>query len=146
MINLIELESKLKNQIKDEKPFVLYSLPGSKEVKMLLQKVSKLDVIQDFFESGFAFVSFERKKQLLISRSNSEEASFEIAADDVSNDTSYLKDDAQPSAKANFEKIVAKAIAAIEKGEFGKVVLSRKETQNIDGSKFFEIYLRVLKT
>ena len=145
MIDLIELESKLKNQIKDEKPFVLYSLPGSKQVKVLMQKESKLDIIEDFSESGFAFVSFDRKKQLLISRSNSEETSFKIEADYVSNDTSYLKDDDQPSAKANFEKIVTKAIAAIENGDFGKVVLSRKEFQNVDGSKFFEIYLRVLK-
>ena len=146
MIDLIELESTLKNQIQDQKPFVLYSLPGSKEVKVLLQKESKLDIIEDFSESGFAFVSFDRKKQLLISLSNSEEATFEIAADYVSNNTSYRKDDAQPSAKANFEKIVAKAIVAIENGEFGKVVLSRKETQNVDESKSFEIYLRVLKT
>ena len=146
MINLIELESKLKNQIKDDKPFVLYSLPGSKEVKVLLQKDSKLDVIQDFSECGFAFVSFDRKKQLLISRSNSEEASFEIEAADISNDSSCLKVDAQPSAKANFEKIVTKAIEAIGNGDFGKVVLSRKESQNIDGLKFFEIYLRVLRT
>ncbi len=146
MIDLTELESKLKNQIKDEKPFVLYSLQGSSEVKMLLQKNSEQDEIVDFTESGFAFVSFDRKKQLLISRSNSEEASFEIAAVYVSNAASCLNDDAHPSAKAKFEIIVAKAIAAIENGDFGKVVLSRKESQNIDGSKFFEIYLRVLKT
>ncbi len=146
MIDLIELEAKLKNQIKDEKPFVLYSLQGSTEVKMLLQKDSKQDTIIDFSESGFVFVSFDRKKQLLISRSNAEEENFKTEAVYISNSASYLKDDAQPSAKANFQKIVAKAIAAIENGEFGKVVLSRKECQNIDGSQFFEIYLRVLKT
>ena len=146
MIDLIELESKLKNQIKDEKPFVLYSLQGSSEVKMLLQKDSKQEIIRDFSESGFAFVSFDRKNQLLILRSNSVEESFEIAADNVLNNTSFQNDDAQLSTKANFEKIVAKAIAAIGNGEFGKVVLSRKELQKVDGSKFFEIFLRALKT
>lgn len=146
MIDLIELEGKLKNQIKDQKAFVLYSLQGSTEVKVLLQKDSNQDHIRDFSESGFAFVSFDRKKQFLISRSNSEETSFEIDADYFSNDARSFDDFANPSAKANFEQIVAKAITEIENGEFAKVVLSRKEVQNIYGSKFFEIYLRVLKT
>ena len=146
MIDLIELESKLKHQIKSEKPFVLYSLQGSSEVNMLLQKDSKQYEIVDFSESGFAFVSFDRKQQLLILSSNSEESSFEIDANYFSNDARSFDDIADASAKANFEHIVAKAITEIESGEFAKVVLSRKGIQNIDGSKFFEIYLRVLKT
>lgn len=126
----------IKNQFKSKLPFVCYCKPNSDKLIALLQHADDLYEL-DNDKSGFAFVSFDNQKRYLIPENKSN-----IIFDTVSNSDfifensftseSNLKD------KINFENLVKRGVESIQKGSFEKVVLSRKETVEVD---FFDVEL-----
>ena len=113
-------------------PFVAYSLPNTFEIKALLQKDTVLHKIENYEESGFVFAPFDvRKDAILIPYSKSRilltldeiiEEEKETVSFDINND------------KEHHVHLVNKGIDAIEKGQFKKVVLSRREKLALEGS------------
>lgn len=114
--------SKVKKQIEEGLPFVLYVLPNQNKLCGLFQHN---DSIHNFkSESGFVFASFNDDKKYVIPLESSdflkEEFNFDFA-----NQTEILINYSE-NEKNHFEDIVQKAVSSIQNGDFEKVVLSRK--------------------
>lgn len=126
----------IKNQFKSKLPFVCYCKPNCDKMIALLQHNDDLYELHND-KSGFAFVSFDNQKRYLIPENKSD-----IIFETVSNadfifennftSESNLKD------KIDFENLVKKGVKEIQNGNFEKVVLSRKETIEVD---FFDVEL-----
>lgn len=132
------LFEKLKNQLQQKLPFVVYCKPNSDKIIAFFQRNEVLYPLND--DAGFAFVAFNSKHKYCIPESQSDiffekRALKEYVLTSV-NDVSYLKND-----KQNFEKIVLKALQSIQDKAIKKVVLSRIETiaiENFDVEKAFK--------
>lgn len=118
---------KVKQQQQQNLPFVLYCKPNSDVIIGMFQQNDNFYEVVDFTEKGFVFSSFDGNKNYIIPEENSEIKRFAFDKKEISENE---KEFVSPNeiAKANFERLVAKGIEAIQKNEFQKVVLSRKET------------------
>jgi len=116
-------------------PFVLYCKPNSDTVIGMFQQNDTLYQVADYNEKGFVFASFDGNQTYLISENQSDISTVIWNEKKVS---TLEKKYATPndSDKNNFEKIVAKGIQAIENDEFKKVVVSRKETVDLNHFDF----------
>jgi len=130
------LFQKLKEQFNNKLPFVCYCKPSSDKIIALFQKDTTLHDLEQQ-QSGFAFVSFDNKKRYLIPDNNSD-IYFEIVSNSDFIFENTLKFETNLEDKANFESLVKKGIDSIQNGAFEKVVLSRKETTQVD---YFDIEL-----
>jgi len=143
--------TKLETQIQNGNPFVAYRYPNDKNglTKALLQDSGKTYRTSVFNESGFVFAPFESDNNaFFIPSENAESINTEYAAD---KDSEEKKEDqdfppvfTNAEAKIQHEKLVQEGIDAIEKGEFKKVVLSRKEDVQTQ-LKALEIFKNLLK-
>ena len=121
---------KANKQYRQNLPFIIYKKPNNNNIKGLFQQNGTLFTTTDCIEKGFVFTSFDNSKTVLIPENQSETISavfqenkniFSQKVDNTTND----------KAKNKFENLVAKGIQAIEKEQFKKVVLSRKETVDL---------------
>ena len=121
---------KVKNQLVQNLPFVLYKKPKNSNIIGLFQKNDTVFSVTNFTEKGFVFASFDGSKTFLIPENESEIVSAIFQKKEI---TILEKDQDIPNetAKNQFETLVAKGIQAIENNEFKKVVLSRKESLNL---------------
>lgn len=108
------------------KPFAINAVPGSQTVTARFQRSANLYVAEDFTQAGFIFCAFDGKKRFLIPDATSDVMSKTFAAEYGASEEIQWPE--YTEAKAPFENLVAKAVGEIEKGLFGKVVLSRRET------------------
>lgn len=114
--------SKVKMQLEQNLPFVLYLIPYQKTICGLFQKNNS---IHDFIgQSGFVIASFDDYKKYVIPSESSYSIEEEFSFDAV-NQTEVLMNYSE-NEKKHFEDIVQKAITSIQNGNFEKVVLSRK--------------------
>ncbi|WP_395052297.1 chorismate-binding protein [Flavobacterium sp.] len=135
-----EIFKKAKEHFNSRLPFVVYCKPNSDKTIALFQKNDDLFELDSTSQSGFAFVSFNNLKRYLIP-DNYCEVYFEnnnatdfIISSNIEN--SYTEID-----KVNFEKLVQKGVDSINNNQFEKVVLSRKESvelQNFDFENAFK--------
>ena len=125
-----ELFRKAKIQLKNKLPFVIYAKPDSDKCIALFQKNDSLFTIDNYEVSGFAFVSFDNLKRVIIPESESD-IYFEKISDITYHFNDYFKGEFNEKDKIDFEKLVNSGIEAIKNNEFEKVVLSRKEVVNI---------------
>ena len=118
---------KAKEQLELQLPFVLYKKPNLTTVIGVFQKNDNLFLVDDFTEKGFVFASFDGNQTVIIPQNQSEVQQEEIDENQTVffNNTVFFTDE---SDQIEFEKLITKGIQAIEKEEFKKVVLSRKET------------------
>ena len=126
----------IKNQFKSKLPFVCYCKPNSDKLIALLQHTDDLYEL-DNDKSGFAFVSFDNQKRYLIPENKSNIifdtiSNFDFIFENSFTSESNLKD------KIDFENLVKRGVESIQNGNFEKVVLSRKETVEVD---FFDVEL-----
>lgn len=131
-----------RNWFSQKLPFVLYCKPNSNKLVGIFQKNDALFEITDYTETGFAFVSFDGKNKYLIPKKESDVYIVTVTETDCFID-SEVDLHYNLEAKVAFEHLVAKGIQAIEKNQFKKVVLSRKETLEIERFDF-EIMLKKL--
>ena len=134
------IADKAKKHFKQKLPFVLYCKPNSGEVIGFFQENDTLFETADFNEKGFVFASFDGTKTVIIPEAKSEviyealqKKEIEIQEKKRSLQTEIDKD--------NFEVLVGKGIQAIKDNQFKKVVLSRKESvdlQNFDLIQAFQ--------
>lgn len=112
-------------------PFVAYSLPNTFETKAVLQKDKALYKIEDYNETGFVFAPFDiRKDAILMPYSKSRTL---LTLDDIV----IEKEEEKVHFDINNDEphhlhLVEKGIESINKGELQKVVLSRKETLDLE--------------
>lgn len=123
-------------------PFVLYCKPNSSDLVGFFQKNKQLFEVSDFTEKGFVFANFDGNQSVLFPEREcdifQEEISFEseiLIPEILERSENGIKD---------FEVVVEKAIAAINEGDFEKVVLSRKETLEYEYFDFLEVFQKML--
>ncbi len=116
---------KIREQIKNQLPFVCYCKPNSDTIISLLQKNDTL-VPWNSSEIGFVFVSFDNEKRYIIPENQSDILYEKLQVTDFiyPKHRDFAVDELK---KEHFENLVAKAVFEIEAGTFEKVVLSRKE-------------------
>lgn len=135
---------KIKNHLKENLPFVMYSKPNSNRIVSIFQHDDALHEINDFTERGFAFVSFDGTKKYYISDNNTLIYIDYVKKYDFEFSEKELRFDEMN--KQNFQKLVQKGIDAIEDNQFEKVVLSRIEQTEIldfDVVKNFKMLLHL---
>lgn len=133
---------KIQSQLAQHLPFVAYRKPGTNAVAMLFQEDATLHTITDYSESGFVFAPFNSARKTLYIP-----AQHHLIHPWEKQDT--LPQPAPPETTSDSRKeahlqLVSKGIAAIKKGRFKKVVLSRKETIPLPGPEVPEIYKKLL--
>ncbi|MDI9256629.1 isochorismate synthase [Flavobacterium sedimenticola] len=123
---MTDLFLKLITQREQNLPFVLYVKPHSERIVGLFQQNDHLYFLEDFKAKGFVFAPFDGSLIPIIPQNQSEVYVEKIQATDyiLSGNPTAVTDEV---AKADFEKLVQKGVDAIAAGQFGKVVLSRKE-------------------
>ena len=145
-----EFFSLLEDQMVRNFPFVAYKDPASRSgsTKALLQNSPDAYKTKDYSRSGFLFAPFDDQKEAILIPQ--EKSKF---LETIFTETEELKlstgvDYSNSGAEVEKEKhinLVQKGIDAIHKGEFQKVVLSRKEvleSGNLDALKLFQRLLK----
>ena len=128
MISYLE---KTQNHFEKNLPFVVYRKPNENKIFGVYQANDNLFQINDFQEKGIAFCSFDGNQNFIIPIDKSETFVFNNEFIDIISNSNIdvFKNNKE---KLAFEKIVSNAIEIIKKGDFKKLVLSRKETVAID--------------
>ncbi|MET2985455.1 isochorismate synthase [Aureibaculum conchae] len=121
---------KAEDALKSELPFVVYRHPKSDFIKAIFQKTDTLFYAKDYQESGFVFAPFDnREPSILFPFSESARFNAEIIKsfiEDKRNET--ILESSSEDSKAKHIDLVKEGIKFLEKNNFKKVVLSRKET------------------
>lgn len=123
-----------------EKPFVLFSKPNSKQLIGVFQKNMNHYKTSDFTEAGFVFAPFHGEEALLIPLEFSEiifETHIESPFIETKIDEVITRNEKEQEA---FEGLVTRGIEAINRGVFGKVVLSRKEAVPYQATDLFALF------
>ncbi len=142
----------IENQWSAKLPFVAYRKPNTSELKAMLQDDTQLHTISDFTENGFVFAPFDsREEAFLIPLKQSEVLSvtydhydFSDPVIEIQNIPSEENKNQQVDKLAHISR-VEQGIEAINKDNFSKVVLSRRENiQNVDADPVI-IFNRLLQ-
>jgi isochorismate synthase len=138
------IETKVKNQLQDDLPFVLYSKPNSEEIIGFFQHNNTLFEVNDFTEKGFIMANFDGSKTHLIPESESEVVHFILDKKELKLSLEELGN-LNPIAENNFERLVAKGIVAIQNDEFKKVVVSRTETIELTSFDVMDTFQKLVQ-
>lgn len=105
----------------EQKPFVCYVKPNESVWNLLLQQNEEL--VEFTHQAGFVFIPFQEGKQVVIPFEGNLflQGNFENQIKKTAESFT-----AESNQKQSFENLVANGVAAIQSGEFDKVVLSRK--------------------
>ncbi len=139
----LELMDKVSAQFRDRLPFVVYRKPNHTRVTALFQKDNTLHSVSDFTETGFVMAAFEWKPTILLRPDEKHEADFDFGTPlNCKSDTEIQIDLEQKKVHLD---LVQKGIAAIQQGDFKKVVLSRKIEVDFNESPL-ELFQSLLPT
>ncbi|WP_460576320.1 isochorismate synthase [Flavobacterium koreense] len=136
------LFQKVKEQFNNKLPFVSYCKPNSDKIIAFLQKNDALFELEND-KSGFAFVSFDNQKRYLIPEDNSDIYFEEVSNSDFILENTF-KSETNLEDKNKFESLVKKGIDSIQNCTFEKVVLSRKETTQVDNFDIELVFKKLL--
>ncbi len=141
----MEIHQKWQEHFDNRLPFVLYRKPNSSTLISIFQQNDTLYFVENFQEKGFVFAPFDGEKNVLIPANQSQIVVTSLGQA-TSNKVVLQKDEKEDeTAKSRHINLVQKAIDAIEKGEFNKVVLSRKETVLLTQFDLFKVFQKLLE-
>lgn len=137
---------KCQDQYHRKLPFVLYRKPNENQVIGLLQSNDQLFLVSDFQEKGFVFAPFDGDEIVLLPENNCEVSvsSFAVITNEIEN-VLKVEIDNNPT-KLKHINLVENAVKAIKKGDFTKVVLSRKEAVALSNFDLFDTFNRLAQT
>ena len=138
------IAEKAKNHFKQSLPFVLFCKPNSDKVVGLFQKNDSLFETTNFTEKGFVFASFDGNKTVLIPEEESDILFGVIQQKEIDIQEKHLNFQDE-SVKRNFEILVNKGIEAIKNNQFQKVVLSRKESIDVENFDLIEAFYNLVQ-
>jgi isochorismate synthase len=143
---LLELKifQKIARSYQEKQPFVVYRKPNTKEILSVFQKNDSLFLVDDFTHRGFVFAPFDATRRPVFFPSNqsdffTEEIDF---GNEIIVENQFIE---TPSQKQHHQKIVEKAIDEIKKGRFQKIVISRKESLQLDFFDVVSVYKKLLQ-
>lgn len=133
-------------------PFVVYRKPNTLQVKAMLQKDEKLNIINDYTENGFVFSPFNAEEDAVIIPFETSEiikSDFVISSTSAtlcinSVETSHDDNNSSPNGKIEHIQLVQKGIDVIKSKDLKKVVLSRCEVQELSEENPLDIFKRLL--
>lgn len=144
---MTDLFLKIKTQQEQHLPFVLYSKPNTESIIGLFQNNDHLYFVEDFNAKGFVFAPFDGDNYVFFPEEHlhiiTEE--FQLNIQDLPS-SSFDEKDLDQAAKTSFEELVQTAVARISSGYFQKVVLSRKETINVDNFDVEVLFKKMLNS
>ncbi len=134
----------LRNQYHKKLPFVAYRKPNDDNLKAVFQYDTVIHKVKNFEESGFVFAPFDSEKQtILIPFDHCISALFDQnklkQAKKSETISSHFNKD-----RLKHEKLITKAINAINAKKLEKVVLSRKETIAINNNNPIDLFISLL--
>ncbi|TDT44840.1 isochorismate synthase [Maribacter spongiicola] len=137
-----ELFERAENCLKEQLPFVLYSKPNDIELIGVFQNNDAVHKVKDFTETGFVFAPFDLSSNAIVLKMDAvEKVQLNRSHESVPIENNSLKNNSEE--KSRYTKLISNAIDKIHKGEFNKVVLSRKIEVDCKDD-YFDIYLRIL--
>ncbi|MEZ4859358.1 MAG: isochorismate synthase [Flavobacteriaceae bacterium] len=132
----------LKEQYQKKFPFVIYSLPNSQEVTVILQNNNTLYDPKDFSERAFLFYPFyKNQKSYCIPKEFSKVRKQNLTLRELEPLTLAVKESLLE--KKEYEALVSKALLFIKERHAQKVVVSRKTTFSISKIDFDVILYRL---
>ncbi|WP_036153627.1 chorismate-binding protein [Maribacter forsetii] len=138
-----ELFHRAENCLKEQLPFVLYSKPNESELVGVFQNNDDVHKVMDFTETGFVFAPFDVNSDAILMKMDAvEKVPFNL------NDEFQVSEknipESEATEKGRYLNLISKAIERIGKGDFNKVVLSRKIEVDVRDN-YFEVYQRILQ-
>lgn len=140
---MTDLFVKVKAQLENQLPFVLYAKPNADRMIGVFQGNDNLYFLEDFCEKGFVFAPFDGDVIPYIPQSEADiyvekisESDFLLTANPTFN--------ADEATQKSFEDLVTQGVEAIQKGLFDKVVLSRKETVAIPSFEIATVFKKLI--
>ena len=140
----MKIFSKIAASYKENKPFVVYRKPNTKEVLALFSKNDSLFLLDDFSESGFVFAPFDAKEKPIFFTFK-ESDFFTERVDFIEEPILKNKVFETEYQRENHQKIVEKAIDEIKNEHLKKVVISRKETLQLQNFDFVSAFKKLLQ-
>lgn len=129
-----EIRSKIQVQRELNLPFVIYKKPNQQKVVGYFQQNDHLYLVNNFSEKGFIMAPFDNLDGIILFPEKESEIIQEQISESKESLENYSEVVAEPSkvAQLDFELLVQKSLAAIQKGILLKVVVSRKEKVAIE--------------
>lgn len=128
---MTDILNKAHFQFRQNLPFVLYNKPNAKECVGIFQENDDLFLVDDYTETGFVFAPFDENEIVLIPEDRSIILVEDFEINVIPEIAFHAVGNKNNEDKAQFEALVQKAVDAIGKGSFDKVVLSRKEATTL---------------
>ncbi|AFL82038.1 isochorismate synthase family protein [Aequorivita sublithincola DSM 14238] len=115
---------KISNHYNEKLPFVVYSLPQSGSISVLLQKNDSLNTIENLGGNGFVFAPFEYKGfSYFIDENDSEKHQFDFKSEAIESISVAVSEDI--SEQNTYIKLLSKTIETIKGSRANKIVISR---------------------
>ncbi len=132
------------NAYQNNLPFVAYRKPNTTTIKGVFLQNNTLFYTQNYTESGFVFAPFDDKYPSVLfpfTKAKRLEETF-ISTKIISEKNDFPFDD---DSKENHINLIKRGLETIEKGQFKKVVLSRKEDVKLIDFDIFTTFKKLLQ-
>ena len=139
------LFKKVEHHFNQKLPFVVYNKPNSDKIIGVFQVDDEVHHTKNFDEKGFVFASFDGKKNIVIPHHQSQIITAHFEAFSIDKNPNTYQESQSEEAKSQFIELVQKGIDAIQNGDFGKVVLSRKESLLYPDFNLIQAFKKILK-
>ncbi len=139
--------SKLHRHKQQQLPFVLFLNPGDETVKAYLQNDNTLNLNSNFNKSGFVFAPFDIDTKESVWFYDDECQILETDTSEfefISNRPVFRENELYQ--QLFHQKNVSKAIQEIENGDLYKVIISRKEIQQLGHIDIFQVFQNICLT
>ncbi|GAA4974134.1 chorismate-binding protein [Algibacter aquimarinus] len=137
----------IKQQFDNKLPFVAYRKPNQEQLIARLQYNTDLYFVKDFSEQGFVFSPFENIEETVIIPNKASKVIYghQTYQDPLDIDKSKFDESSLENSKAKHINLIQEGIEAIKNSELKKVVLSRRETIDLNEKNPIEIFKNLTK-
>lgn len=139
------LFKKIEYHFNQKLPFAVYNKPNAKKIIGVFQVDDTVHYVENFEEKGFVFASFDGKKNVVIPYNQSQILTENFEGFSIDESSKTFEEIQSNDDKSNYIKLVQKGIDAIHNGDFGKVVLSRKESLLYSDFDLITAFKKILK-
>ncbi len=131
-MSISDVYAKIKEQLDEQLPFVVYRKSDSLELNVFLQENDNKYMVEDYDISGFVFAPFDSDEPILLipsehSKKLTASLSDELESNDKNSSHKHRTSSENLKDKETHKRLIEEGIQAIASGNFKKVVLSRKE-------------------
>lgn len=144
-MNFQELLDKITLHYKAKLPFVACHKPNEAVVNGYFQNDSTIHFLENYNAKGFIFAPFDtRRKTILIPKSVSEYVSVRFSEFKYNHYDSERETETSEASKKRHLELVTKGVEFISDGSAKKIVLSRKETVQLNDFDLIDTFKKLL--